>query len=415
MIYLFIHQNLPAQYRHIVRYLADQPGNTVYFITQPNGNEMRGVNKIVYAREPRTDVRCHPYTTEFDQAVAVGARVAEVCQMLRDQQVRPDIIVGHCGWGETLFIKDVFPDVPLLSYFEFYYHARGVDVDFDPEFSTIFYHPSRLRTRNGVALLSYDASDWGNTPTMWQRSLHPPEMRRRMSVIHEGVDTSLIVPNPQAVLELPDRGLSLKHGDEVLTYVARNLEPYRGFHVFMRALPEVLKRRPNAQVLVVGGDSVSYGAAAAPRSSYREMMLAELGSRLDTSRVHFLGQVDYAVYQKLLQISSAHVYLTYPFVLSWSFIEAMSSACLLIGSSTPPVMEVLEDGVNGLAVDFFDTAALVDRIVEALANPARFRALREAARETAVSRYDLKQVLLPRWVKLLDDLIAGQRPDLGLH
>lgn len=415
MIYLFIHQNLPAQYRHIVRYLADQPGNTVYFITQPNGNEMRGVNKIVYAREPRTDVRCHPYTTEFDQAVAVGARVAEVCQMLRDQQVRPDIIVGHCGWGETLFIKDVFPDVPLLSYFEFYYHARGVDVDFDPEFSTIFYHPSRLRTRNGVALLSYDASDWGNTPTMWQRSLHPPEMRRRMSVIHEGVDTSLIVPNPQAVLELPDRGLSLKHGDEVLTYVARNLEPYRGFHVFMRALPEVLKRRPNAQVLVVGGDSVSYGAAAAPRSSYREMMLTELGSRLDTSRVHFLGQVDYAVYQKLLQISSAHVYLTYPFVLSWSFIEAMSSACLLIGSSTPPVMEVLEDGVNGLAVDFFDTAALVDRIVEALANPARFRPLREAARETAVSRYDLKQVLLPRWVKLLDDLIAGQRPDLGLH
>jgi glycosyltransferase involved in cell wall biosynthesis len=410
MIYIFIHQNFPGQYRHIVRFLADRPENTVYFISQPNGNQMAGVTKVTYPKEPYVPKGCHPYTIDVDNAIRTGAAAARVCSALKDQGVRPDIIVGHCGWGETLFVKDVFPDVPLLSYFEFFYHSHGVDVGFDPEFISIFSDPSRLRARNAVNLMAYEATDWGNTPTRWQHSLHPPEMRRRITILHEGIDTNIARPDKKASLVLAASKRKLTRRDEVITYVSRNLEPYRGFHIFMRALPEIMRRRPRAQVLIVGGDGVSYGAPPPPRSTFREMMLTEVGGMLDFERVHFLGQVDYAVYLSLLQISSAHVYLTYPFVLSWSFIEAMAAGCLVIGSSTPPVLEVLKDGVNGLTVDFFSPIELADRIDEALENRTRMQTLRDAARQTAVAGFDLKTRMLPRWDRMLTDLIEGRRP-----
>lgn len=412
MIYVFIHQNFPAQYRHIVRHLVQQPGNTVYFISQPNDNHMAGVNKITYSVDPHPPTSCHAYSVEIDTAIRVGATVADVCRKLKAQGIRPDIIVGHSGWGETLFVKDVFPDVPLLSYFEFYYHSDGVDVGFDPEFVSIFNDPSRLRTRNAVNLMAFDASDWGHTPTRWQQSLHPPEMRSRLTIIHEGVDCDIARPDPEATISLARSNLELTRKDEVITYVARNLEPYRGFHIFMRALPEIMRRRPKAHVVLVGGDNIGYGAPAPPRSTFREMLMAEVGTRIDPERIHFLGQIDYGAYIKLLQVSSVHVYLTYPFVLSWSFIEAMACGCLLIGSATPPVLEVLEDRVNGLAVDFFSVSALADRVDEVLDHPHRMQALRDAARQTALRRFDVKSRMLPCWEKMLADIIAGRRPVL---
>jgi len=410
MNYLFIHQNFPAQYRHVVRHLADQPGNQIYFITQPNDNAMRGVEKLTYAKDQRPPVNCHAYAAEIERAIHTGATVADVCRMLKDQGFKPDLIVGHSGWGETLFVKDVFPDVPVLANFEFYYHAQGVDVGFDPEFASIFSDASRLRARNGVNLLAFQGTDWGHCATDWQRSLYPPEMHSRLSALHEGVDTDLVRPNPRARFKLPGSHRTLTRRDEVITYVARNLEPYRGFHVFMRTLPEVLRRRKHAQVLIVGGDGTSYGTPPAPRSTYRGMMLQELGERLDLSRVHFLGMLEYEAYLALLQVSSVHVYLTYPFVLSWSFIEAMACGCLMIGSSTPPVLEVLSDGVNGFAVDFFDSSALAARIDEALQQPQKMQRLRNAARATAVERFDLKRVVLPQWLALFEDLTQGRRP-----
>jgi len=409
MKYLFIHQNFPAQYRHVVRHLADQPGNEIYFITQPNENVMPGVHKVTYPREPRAPVNCHTYAAEIEAAIHTGATVADVCRGLQAQGFRPDLIVGHSGWGETLFVKDVFPDVPLLANFEFYYHAQGVDVGFDPEFVSIFNDPSRLRARNGVNLLAFQAADWGHSATKWQRGLNPSEMRSRISVLHEGVDTSIAHPQPDARFKIPG-GRVLTARDEVVTYVARNLEPYRGFHIFMRSLPQLLKRRKHAQVVIVGGDGVSYGAPPPPRSTFREMMLRELGADLDLKRVHFLGMVEYNDYLSLLQISSAHVYLTYPFVLSWSLIEAMACSCLIIGSKTPPVLEVLRDGRNGIAVDFFDHLQIADRIEGALANPDQMRALRAGARATAVAQFDLKRLILPRWCTLFDDLINHRQP-----
>jgi glycosyltransferase involved in cell wall biosynthesis len=410
MNYLFIHQNFPAQYRHVTRYLADQPGNTVYFITQPNENEMPGVHKVTYPPDQRGPINCHAYAADIDRAIHTGATVAGVCRDLAARGFRPDLIVGHSGWGETLFVKDVFPDVPLLANFEFYYHAHGVDVGFDPEFVTIFNDPSRLRARNGVNLLAFQSADWGHSATEWQRGLNPPEMQSRISVLHEGVDTALAAPKTNPRFEMPLSGRVLTRRDEVVTYVARNLEPYRGFHIFMRALPQILRRRPRAQVVIVGGDGVSYGAPPPPRSTYREMMLNELGAGIDRSRVHFLGMLSHQAYLSLLQVSSAHVYLTYPFVLSWSLIEAMSCGCLIVGSATPPVLEVLRDGENGVTVDFFDHARLAERIEAALESPRDLRDLRKAARDTALARFDLRRVLLPRWMALFDDLIAGRRP-----
>lgn len=410
MIYLFIHQNFPAQYRHLIRHLADQPGNSVYFATQPNRNEMPGINKITYTATQQQAPNCHPLTVDIDRAVRTGAAVADVCRMLQSQGVRPDLIIGHCGWGETLFIKDVFPDVPVLSYFEFYYHPNGADVNFDPEFSSVFGNLSRLRTRNAVNLMAFESADWGHTPTQWQRNLHPPYMRKRLTVVHEGVDTTIVKPDPKAVFKLPGKELTLSRKDEVITYVSRNLEPYRGFHIFMRALPEVLRRRPKAQVLIVGGDGVSYGAPAAPRSTYRETMLTELGASIDRNRVHFLGQLEYQSYLKVLQISSAHVYLTYPFILSWSCIEAMAAGCVIIGSATPPVLEVLKNRVNGLTVDFFSHSDLADRLEEVLVHKDGMKKLREAARKTAIQNFDLKKKTLPQWNRLLRDLIGRKRP-----
>jgi glycosyltransferase involved in cell wall biosynthesis len=412
---LFLHQNFPGQYRHLVRRFADQPGNHVYFVTQANTNSMRGVTKIIYEPVLPARTSCHPFSIDIDRAIRTGLAAAVAARALHTQGVRPDIVIGHNGWGETLFMKDVFSAAPLLSYFEFFYHARGVDVDFDPEFASVFGDPARLRTRNAVNLMGFNAADWGHTATSWQRSLYPRGMRRRITAIHEGVDTLRAIPNRNAWLGLPGGNRKLTRRDEVITYVARNLEPYRGFHVFMRALPEILRRRPRAHVVVVGADGVSYGSPSPIGESWREYLQQELRDSLDWGRVHFLGQVPYETYLRVLQVSSAHIYLTYPFVLSWSFLEALSCGCLVIGSKTPPVLEVLEDRVNGLLVDFFSSTELADRLDEVFAAPDRLQDLRDQARLTAVTRFDLTTRQLPRWERLVDDLVNRRRPPTDMN
>lgn len=413
MIYLFIHQNFPGQYKHLIRHLADDPENTVYFISQPNPNWMQGVIKLVYYPDLASPIQCHRYTVDFEVAVRHGEAVAKSLGMLKAQGVTPDIIIGHSGWGETLFVKDVYPDAPLLSYFEFFYHHAGVDADFDPEFPGTPDDGGRLRMRNAINLLSFESTDWGNAPTKWQRNLYPPEMRPRISVLHEGIDTDAIRPDADAWLQIDRGNLRLTAEDEVITYVARNLEPYRGFHIFMRAIPEIQRRRPNAHILIIGGDEVSYGCALPGGQSYRAKMLAEMGGQIDTSKVHFLGQLPYDTYLSVLQISSAHIYLTYPFVLSWSFLEAMSAGCAMIGSATAPVEEVIRDGENGLLVDFFSTHEIAEAVDRALSDKKSMRAMRENARATVVENYDLKTRILPQWQSLIADLVMGRRPQIA--
>jgi glycosyltransferase involved in cell wall biosynthesis len=404
MKFLFIHQNFPGQYVHIVCYLA-QAGHQVTFITQPRSAEIAGVRKLEY--QPVVPELCgQAYLRELENSLANGLAVARLCEWLNRDGFVPDIIIGHNGWGEILYIKDVWPHVPLLGYFEFFYRASGSDVDFDSEFPPEADAAVRLRTRNAINLMGLDAVDWGQSPTEWQRSQYPKRYWDRIAVVHEGVDTILVKPDPSARLWLSG-GRCLSRTDDIVTYSARDLEPYRGFHVFMRALPRVLEQRPRAQVLIVGGDGVSYGRRPEKADSYPAQLLAELDGKVDLKRVHFLGHLPYQQYLTVLQISTVHVYLTYPFVLSWSLVEAMAAGCLVIGSRSAPVEEVICDGENGQLVDFFDVEGLGNRIANALARDGDGvnDSIRAAARQTVIARYELNSVCLPAYLNLLRSLL----------
>jgi glycosyltransferase involved in cell wall biosynthesis len=399
--WLFVHQNFPGQYVHVARHLVAE-GHRVVCITARAGETIDGVRKIEYV--PATVSAATPEgLREIDIALRNGLIVTKLCEALRSEGFLPDLVIGHNGWGEILYIKDVWPQVPLLGYFEFFYRSTGSDVDFDREFPSAGDIAQRLRTRNGINLLGLDAADWGQTPTHWQRKQYPRRYWDRMSVIHEGIDTEIVRPDPSARILLRS-GLSCGFGDEVITYSARNLEPYRGFHAFMRALPKVLRTRPEARVLILGGDGVSYGRPPAVAASWRQQMLQELDGDLDLARVHFLGRLPFRQYLAVLQLSAVHVYLTYPFVLSWSLLEALAAGCLVVGSRTPPVEEIIDDGENGYLVDFFDAEALADRIGEALRSGGGSGRMRLAARQRVTGEYDLKTVCLPAYLDLLRKL-----------
>ncbi|TCV82366.1 glycosyltransferase [Sulfurirhabdus autotrophica] len=302
----------------------------------------------------------------------------------------PDIIIAHPGWGEALYVKDIYPDTPLLSHFEFYYHAEGADANFDPEYPLSLDGRTRIRTRNALHLLNLETCDAGVSPTQWQKQLHPQGYHHKITRIHEGIDTSLVKPAPGQTFTLPN-GKVLTQQDQVITYVSRNLEPYRGFHQFMRAVPEICRRHPNSQIVIVGGDEVSYGQKLPNNQTWREKLLQEIS--IDPHRVHFLGKIPYAHYLALLQVSTAHIYLTVPFVLSWSMLEAMAAGCLVIGSDTAPVREVLQHGKNGLLVDFFSPQQIADAVDEVLGHPDRMHSIRQAARQTIVEQYEVQQSL----------------------
>jgi glycosyltransferase involved in cell wall biosynthesis len=394
MRYLFAHQNFPGQYLHLVRHLAATPDNEVVFLTQRRDATIPGVRKIVYAPARKPARSTHHYLQETEAGVLNAQAVARIALDLKDAGFTPDVMLGHNGWGEIWYLKDVFPRSPLIGYFEFFYRAEGADVGFARDEAQIFDTLPRVRTKNVGNLLGLDAADWGQCPTEWQRSTYPRSYHDKIRVIHEGIDTDLMRPDPDAKLTLSGK-IELTRNNEVVTYVARNLEPYRGFPSFMHSLPAVLSARPNAHVVIVGGDEVSYGSRLPVGKTYRKLLTTELGDSVDWSRVHFLGKVPYSTYLNVLQVSSVHVYLTYPFVLSWSMLEAMATGCLVIGSRTQPVEEVIQHGTNGILVDIFSPDEIAARVVETLSAPGDFTEMRRAARATVVDRFDLRRICLP--------------------
>lgn len=412
---LFVHQNFPGQYPHLARTLAQQGHRVVGLGEHSNLRDrpdLPGVTRIGYAAPQPGNPNTHPYLRDFEGHVRRGQQVVRSLLKLQEQGFVPDLIYAHPGWGELLYIKDVFPSVPLIGLFEFYYHGRGQDVGFDPEFAAAptqdLDSRCRIRTKNVNNLLSLEAVDYGICPTQYQKSVMPAEFQPKLTVIHDGIDTAVAAPNPQAQVTLPstDPPLTLDRTQEVVTFVNRNLEPYRGYHTFMRCLPQLLRERPQAQVVLVGGEGVSYGAAAPPGQTWKEIFLNEVKDQIDRRRVHFLGRVPYSQLVALFQLSRVHVYLTYPFVLSWSLLEAMSCGCLVMGSRTAPVEEVIRDGENGWLVDFFSPEALAAKIAEGLAQPRQMQALREAARQTVVDRYDLQTVCLPQQLAFMEKVRA---------
>ena len=404
---LLVHQNFPGQFPHLAPELAKR-GHECLALTDHGNNRVSPIPVVRYKHEPApVDPAAtrlgRNYTLMSDRGVTV-ARAA--LQMRNVQGYIPDVILGHSGWGETLFLKEVWPEARLIVYAEFYYKGRGADVGFDPEFGQPSFDQVMIAQGRaghlGQALVHADA---GVCPTEWQASTYPASIRGMLRVIHDGVDTDVIRPNPAATFTVPD-GRVLRAGDEVLTFVNRNLEPYRGYHIFMRALPAILAARPNAQVVIVGGDEVSYGSAPKDAKGWKERFLSEVRDTLDMTRVHFMGKIPYADFVSLMQVSRAHAYLTYPFVLSWSMIEAMAAGCHVVASNTAPVAEAITNGVNGTLVDFFDVAGWSAALTQALADPERYAALRAAARQTALTHYDLRRVCLPRMVEYVESFSA---------
>jgi glycosyltransferase involved in cell wall biosynthesis len=397
---LFLHPNFPAQFRHLATVLGKEPQNhTVVYATNRLEGNIPGVNKIVYEKSRAVRPETHHYVRTLENAVLEGQGVYRVAQKLKDQGFYPDVVYGHSGWGPTLFMKDVFPRATLLCYFEWYYNAYGSDASFDPSDPINADDEARIRTKNAPILLDLASCDHGLSPTAWQRSQFPKEFHSKIKVHHDGIDTSYFRPLPGAKLHLPRINLDLTEAQEIVTYVARGMEPYRGFPQLIETIHLLQQQRPQCHFVIVGKNRVAYGKTLPDGKTYKDAMLEKIP--LDLSRVHFTDLLPYDEYLQVLQASSVHVYLTRPFVLSWSMLEALSTGCLIVASNTACVTEVIEDNVNGLLVDFFSPQQTCDRVLEALEQPEKMAAIRTQARATILEKYDLAR-LLPQhlqWVK----------------
>jgi glycosyltransferase involved in cell wall biosynthesis len=393
MRYLFIHQNFPGQFLHLLRHLAKQQKHDLLFITENTANHMNGVRKIVHGlgRKAATDI--HPDASEFEMAMIRATTVADAGRKLKSLGFTPDIIIGHQGWGEMLNLCDVWPGTPLLGYQEYYYNEEGFDVGFDPEFPQPRESFGRVRAKNAINLLALTNPGHGFTPTLFQHSTYPDWARPHITVLHEGVNLAVCKPDPSLRTRVTTlAGYKVKPAEKLVTFVVRDLEPYRGFHVFMRALPRLLAARPDVRVILVGGDAVSYGARL-DRGTWRERITDEIAPRTDMTRVHFAGRVPYETYVKILQRSDAHVYLTYPFVASWSLREAMATGCALVVSDTAPVREFVTHRKTGLMVPFLQPDAIADGVLTLLADGALSGRLRRAARAWAEKNLDMDEYI----------------------
>lgn len=405
---LFIHQNFPAQYKHIYKALIDE-GHEVHSLSIKEYIDTNMVNHH-YKLSSLSSENINEWAVEFESKMIRAESAAKKALEIKESGFYPDLIIGHPGWGETFFLKEVWPEVKLLSYVEFYYKTSNCDVDFDKEFveSVLkrdfdkFYNYTKfkLAARNAPFLASYSTSDFLVCPTEYQKNLVPEPIRSKIDVIHDGIDTEVLKPKDDVTVTINGRQFSKK--DNIVTYISRSLDPYRGFHIFMRSLPEVLKNNPEANIFIVGGqDTHGYGAPLKD-GNFKDYFLNEIRGQVDTDKIFFLDFLEYSSYLRVIQISSVHIYLTYPFVLSWSLLEAMSCEAIIIGSKTEPVTEVLTDNDTGLLIDFFDSDQLSKMITKVLKNKDNYIKIKKNARKKILKDYDLKKVCLPAHLKLIN-------------
>lgn len=402
---------MPGQYRELVKWLAARGNHNIYFLTQrKNAAQLDGVETRIYKTHRTAAKDAYGLSRVWEDATGAGFAAATAAKKIETEEgFRPDIIIGHVGWGELTFFKQIWSDVPIIGLFEFYYNISGGLVGFDPDDLISEHTPFLLQARNAVPLANIETVDLGHCPTNWQRDQFPSSFHDRVYVCHDGIRTDKLLPNANVKLGLGRLGRDLTREDEVITYVTRNLEKARGFHVFMRALPSILKERPNARVLIVGGNDTSYGGKSKYPGGLRAEMEAEVGKDVDWDRVHFLGQVPYEDYQKIIQLSRCHIYMTMPFVLSWSLLESMSMGATIVASDVAPVREVITHGETGLLVDFFNPQALAAQVIDVVSRPKDFAYLGKTAREHVVAKYDFLTKCLPEHIAQINALVTTSK------
>ena len=409
MKFLFVHQNYPGQFLHITRHIVAAKRHEVVFITEPNANEIPGVRKVPYVRPKLDSPDTHMAARELDNGVRRAETVFKTAYGLKLLGYKPDIMIGHHGWGEMLNLRDVWPDSPMLGYFEFYYQHDKADVGFDPEFLPDPLDFPRIRAKNAINHVALNLGAAGQTPTQWQRSTYPAWAQPKIDLVWEGVDLEMCSPDPNAHKKtLKVGGMTIRPTDKLITYVSRDLEPYRGFHIMMRALPELMRARKDIKVIMIGGDGISYGSKPRQGGTWREVMLTELGTGIDMDRVVFPGRVPYGTYLAALRRSDAHVYLTYPFVASWSLREALGIGCPIIGGDTETVREFITHGENGLLTPSLEPGTLARAILGLLEDKSLSRKLRANARGYAERRLAMKDYL-DSYCHLIGRL-AGENP-----
>lgn len=407
---LFVHQGFPGQYIHILRALdAEGCHELVGLGIEEAAEELpKSVQYFRYGLGRGNQAGLHFWAQDIETKVIRGEACAHAANQLKQKGFTPDLMCGHPGWGELLFLKDVWPTVPLLTYQEFFYNPRGFDYDFDkelqgePEWNSC----AAIRMKTANQLLNLDASSWCVTPTQFQRSTYPQYWQDKISVIHDGIDTNKARPADELKPIKLGNEIILKPEDEIITFANRSLEPYRGCHTMIRAIPHIQRRVPNAKIVLIGNTSgVSYGAACA-EGEWKDVFLSEIEGQYDPKGVIFAGKVLHDQFIELLQMSKAHIYLTYPFVLSWSLLEAMSCGCAVIGSATAPVQDVIKHGDNGLLVDFFDPHQLATTISELLNDHTLANQLGESARKTVLRDFELNNCV-QRQLALIELVASG--------
>ncbi len=406
---LFVHQNMPGQYRETIQWLIARGGHELVFLTQRrDAPTIPGMATRIYKPHHLPAKDAYGLSKVWEEATGAGFGAAMAARQLeRDEGFRPDVVIGHTGWGELTFFKEIWPDVPILGFFEYFYRAKGGPVGFDPDDPVSDHTPFLLHARNAVPFANIQTVDLGTTPTLWQRDTFPVSFHDKMYVCHDGIRTDRLGPDPRVALGLGRLKRDLTRDDEVFTYIARNMEHTRGFHIFMRALPRILAARPDARVLVLGGNDVSYGRKSDHPGGLRAEMEAEVGDAVDWNRVHFLGSLPYSSFCQVVQLSRCHIYLTMPFVLSWSLLESMAMQATVVASDVAPVREAVEHGQTGMLVDFFDPGALADQVVDVLANPGAYAHLGPAARASVVERYDFLTRCLPEHLRRINSLVSA--------
>ena len=412
---LYVHQNFPAQFGHIAYHLAQKPGWKCTFVSETEAGNVLGVEKIQYRRAGGATQQTHFCSRTFENAIFNCDGVYSALKSRAD--VQPDLIVGHSGFGSTLFLRDLYPKVPIVNLFEYFYRPRdpqsdmGYRSDLGWSLPDIFY--LRARARNAMILLDLQNCTLGYCPTQFQRSTIPDIYSPKLRVIFDGIERSVYHGHDEKLRPALDQremrrvaGIDVPAGTRIVTYVSRGFESMRGFDLFMRAAKIIAQKFPDVLFIVVGTDRIAYGGDETflPKgTTFKQWTLAQ--DQYDLNKFHFPGNLPPRELALLLASTDLHIYLTVPFVLSWSMMDAMSCGAVVLGSDTAPVREMIRDGENGMLADLFDVEQIAGKAIGALRDPAAFRPLGRAAEQLIAQNYSVEAVL-PQMIHLYEQAAA---------